>query len=223
MSPSAPSRIHVSLATGLLIAFLIVLTAWALASGVPLRELPERGISLLRAAGPLTFFAAMAFIPAPLAWFTIPAGEAFAGQLTLPGVIAAALAAVGIHIAFMYWLARYALRPQLAAWLSRRGHTIPAVTPENALRVTLIVRFTPGPPLALGCFVLGLAGVPFRMYLVASWLCAVPWVIGGIALGRGLLQGDFMLAASGLGLLLAAVLAVGIWRKRQPSPTILKR
>ena len=157
----------------------------------------ERGISVIRAAGPVPFFAAMALVPAPLSWFTIPAGEAFAATMTLPGVIAAALAAVAVQIAFCYWLARFAFRPAIQRWMARRGRVVPVVSADHALAVVLLVRLVPGPPLFLQCFLLGLAEVPFALYLIVSWLITVPWVIGGVVLGRGILDGNWGLAVAG--------------------------
>ena len=178
------------------------------------RLLFERATSLLRAAGPLVFFGVMAIAPAPLAWFTLPAGEAFAATLTLPGVVAAALLAVAIQLSLYYWIARSVFRPGLHRWLTRRGHVVPTIPARDALAAVLLVRLIPGPPMSIGSCLLGVAEAPFRVYLLASWLVAVPWVIGGIVLGRGLLGGNLTFAASGIGVLVAATLALQIARRR---------
>jgi len=178
------------------------------------RDAVDHGISLVRALGPWAFFAAMALVPAPLSWFTIPAGEAFAAELTLPGVIVAALAAVAVQIALCYWAARFALRPVLQRWVAARGWVVPQVTKTNALAVVLLVRLVPGPPLSLQCCLLGLAEVPFALYFAASWALTVPWVIGGVVLGRGVLHGNFALAGVGAGVFGAAAVAVHLARRR---------
>ncbi len=67
----------------------------------------------------------------------------------------------------------------------------------------------------LGSCVLALAATPFRLYWIVSWLVALPWVCAGVILGRGLLSGNFSLAASGIGLLVAAALAARWWRRRR--------
>ena len=157
----------------------------------------------------------MAVLPIPLSWFTIPAGGAFAEQLSLPGVIAAALAAVAVQITLCYWAARKFLRPWAEAWLKRTGWAIPRVARDDALSVILLVRLTPGPPLSVGCFLLGLAEVPFGIYLVASWLLTVPWVVGGVVFGRGVLNANLQLIAVGVAVLLAAVFVVRVLRRRQ--------
>jgi uncharacterized membrane protein YdjX (TVP38/TMEM64 family) len=196
-----------------LLALAVLTLALLLLAGDP-RETIERGLEAIRTAGPVAYFSVMAVVPLPLAWFTIPAGEAFAAQMTLPGVIAAALVAVAVQVAWCYWAARRGLRPVLHAWLARRGYVVPAVSRENALAVALLVRLTPGPPIIIGSFVLGVAGVPFGIYLFVSLLVAIPWVIGGVVLGKGVLGGNFALGGIGLGVLGAGAAAAHLARKR---------
>jgi uncharacterized membrane protein YdjX (TVP38/TMEM64 family) len=169
----------------------------------------------IRAAGPAAYFSAMAVLPLPLTWFTVPAGGLFAAQLTLAGVVAVALIAVAIQLALSYGIARYGLRPVVERLIRRRGYAVPRVTADNALSVALLVRLMPGPPMFLGSCILAVAETPFRLYMVVSWLVAVPWVIGGVVLGRGVLSGDVKLVAVGVGVL--GVVAVGVrwWRRRR--------
>ncbi|OYV01251.1 MAG: hypothetical protein CFE26_23115, partial [Verrucomicrobiales bacterium VVV1] len=84
--------------------------------GMNPRELVDQGMGLIRAAGPVAFFAAMAILPAagaPLMAFTLSAGEAFGAPLSMGGVIAVSLTMIALNLALTYWLARYALRPAL--------------------------------------------------------------------------------------------------------------
>jgi uncharacterized membrane protein YdjX (TVP38/TMEM64 family) len=197
---------------------LIVLVAGVLVlRGVEVRPLIDQGMAMIRGAGPWVFFGAMAVLPvigAPLMAFTIPAGEAFAGQMTLGGVLAATLAAIAINLALTYWLARRAVRPLLERLLRRFGYTVPRVTTENALSIALLVRLTPGPPFFLQGYILGLADVPFRLYMLVSWLCVLPWAAGAVVLGRGMLNGNFKMAAMGFGVIIAAVVAVHLIRRK---------
>lgn len=214
-APAAKRKLPVVQLAILAVAALVV--AVLVLRGIDLRGWIERGISLIRDFGAGIFFLAMAILPAvgvPLLAFTIPAGEAFEPQLGLWGVIGASLVAIAINLALGYWISRYALRPLLAGLIKRYGYSVPRLTPENALTVTLLVRLTPGPPYAAQACLLGLAEVPFRLYMVVSWLCVLPWAIGGIVLGKGLFSGKFGLAATGLGVLVAAVIAVQWIRRR---------
>ncbi|MEX2044410.1 MAG: VTT domain-containing protein [Opitutus sp.] len=192
-----------------LAAFAIVLAVLAGLSlrGVDLRGLAEQGMALIRQAGPAAFFGAMVILPAfgaPLAAFTIPAGEAFEAQLGIATVIALSLAAIAINLVIGYAVARFALRPPLLALLTRLGYAIPRITPENALSVLLVVRFTPGPPYVVQTYILGVAQAPFRLYMIVSWLAVLPWAIGGIILGKGLFNGNFAVVVMGLGVLVVA-------------------
>ena len=185
--------------------------------GVDVPALIDRGMAMIRSVGPVGFFAAMAVLPTvgvPMTFFAIPAGEAFAARLGLGGVIAVALAVLAFNLALTYWAARYALRPVLTGLLKRYGYSVPRVTPDNALAVTLLMRLTPGPPYVVQGYVLGIAEVPFGLYMIASWLCQAPYLVGFIVFGQGLLKGNFMLAAKGIGVLVVVVVAVQWVRRR---------
>jgi uncharacterized membrane protein YdjX (TVP38/TMEM64 family) len=185
--------------------------------GVDYRALAERGMALIRGAGPWTFFLSIAVLPAlgaPLSAFTIVAGEAFGPRMTTPGVIAAASAAIAVNLALTYWLARYALRPLLLAIAQRYGYSVPKVSAANALSITLMLRLTPGPPFFMQSYILGLAEAPFRMYMLISWICIMPWTIALVILGKGVFNGDFKVIIYGVGIVVAASAAFHLVRKR---------
>jgi uncharacterized membrane protein YdjX (TVP38/TMEM64 family) len=185
--------------------------------GLDVPALIERTMDLIRRVGPVGFFLAMTILPTaavPLSLFTIPAGEAFAPQMGLGVVIAISLVVLAVNMALTYWVARYALRPALTKLLQRYGYTVPRVTPENALAITLVMRVTPGTPYVIQGYVLGIAEVPFVLYMIVSWLCQAPWVVGFVVLGQGLLKGNFAVAAKGLGVIVAVVIAVQ-WLRRK--------
>jgi uncharacterized membrane protein YdjX (TVP38/TMEM64 family) len=195
----------------------LVVGAVLVLRGVDVKAEFDRGMELIRGAGPVVFFSAMTVLPAlgvPMLAFTIPAGEAFAGQMGLGGVIAVALVVLAVNLALIYWLARYALRPVLLGLLKRFGYSVPALTPENRLTVTLLVRVTPGPPYAVQGYLLGLAEVPFGLYMLVSWPCMAPWAVGAILLGKAVREGNFAKIAMAIGLLIAAIVAVQVLRKK---------
>jgi uncharacterized membrane protein YdjX (TVP38/TMEM64 family) len=185
--------------------------------GMNYREVARQCLDYVRGAGPWVFFTGAAIAPAfsaPLSMFTLSAGEIFARQMTMPGVIAAMLAAITVNMAFTYWLARYALRPLLSRVVEYYGYTIPRVTGENAMSITLFLRLTPGPPFFLQSYILGLAEVPFRLYMVVSFLCNVPITIALVVLGKGILNGNLSLIITGIGVIAAASVAIHWIRKR---------
>ena len=214
VKPASPRGLLIK--GGVLVLAVLVVGALAL-RGVPVRDGIDQGMTMVRSAGPWVFFFAMAVLPlfgAPLLAFTIPAGEAFAGQMTLGGVIAAALAAIALNLALTYWLAHRAVRPLLERLTERFGYTVPRVTPGNALTVALLVRLTPGPPFFLQSYLLGLAAIPFRLYMFVSWFCVLPWAVGAVVLGRGVLNGNFKMAVMGVGVIIATVAAVQLIRRK---------
>ncbi len=200
------------------LAALVLLTvAVVVLRGLDLKALAVRGMAEIREAGPWVFFGAMAILPAfgmPMSIFTVPAGEAFGEQMGLGAVIAVSLAVVAFNLALGYWVARYALRPVLSGVFKHYGYSVPRVTPDNALQVALLVRLTPGPPYALQTGILGVAELPFRLYMIVSWLALLPWVIGAIILGRGLFNGNFGAVLMGVGVLVAATIVLQ-WIRRK--------
>ena len=177
-----------------------------LAAPAPRRERARAcgaGDGVIRDAGPWVYFAATAFLPAvgaPLSAFTIVAGRGLRrADDHGAGVIAAALAAIAANLALTYWLARYALRPMLSRFTERYGYRIPRVTRDNALNVALVIRLTPGPPFFMQSYMLGLAEVPFRLYMIVSWLCILPWAVAFVVLGKGVFNGNFKLVMTGVG------------------------
>jgi uncharacterized membrane protein YdjX (TVP38/TMEM64 family) len=200
-----------------ILAVLAVVAAVLVLKGLDYRVLVQRGLEVIRSTGPVTFLLATAFLPAfgaPLSVFTLTAGELFAPQMTMLGVIAAMMLAIAANLAFTYYLARYALRPILSKVIKRYGYSIPSVTPENALSVALTLRLTPGPPFALQSYMLGLAEVPFRLYMIVSWLCILPWAVGAIVVGKGVFNGNFLLISYGIGVIAVATFVVNIIRKK---------
>jgi uncharacterized membrane protein YdjX (TVP38/TMEM64 family) len=190
---------------------------YLLLRGMDFKAVGHHALAYIRDAGPWAFFAGMAILPAfsaPLSAFTIVAGEAFGKEMTIPGVIAASLVAISVNLAFTYWLARYALRPLLSKVIGRYGYTVPRVTRENALSITLFLRLTPGPPFFMQSYILGLAEAPFVQYMVVSSICNVPWTIAFIVLGQGIFNGNFKLVAYGIGVIAAASIAIHWIRKR---------
>jgi uncharacterized membrane protein YdjX (TVP38/TMEM64 family) len=200
-----------------ILAVLAIGVAVLVLKGLDYRVLVQRALEVIRSTGPVTFLIATAFLPAfgaPLSVFTLTAGELFAPQMTMLGVIAAMMLAIAVNLAFTYYLARYALRPILSKVIKRYGYSVPSVTRENALSIALTLRLTPGPPFALQSYMLGVAEVPFRLYMIVSWLCILPWAVGAIVVGKGIFNGNFLLISYGIGVIAVATFVVNIVRKK---------
>ncbi len=206
-----------------LIALIVVALAAAAVGGwwlkihdFDVRLAIDEVVNLLRSAGPLAFFTAMALLPAigfPISVFNLTAGTAFAAQLGLPGVLAAAGVALAVNIALTYWLARYGLRPWIEEMISRTKYKIPVVPPDEQKEIILLVRVTPGPPFFLQSFLLVVAEVKFLPYLRISWPSAFVHSTGFIVLGDAILHGKAKVAFIGLSILVAVGLGVHLLRR----------
>lgn len=206
------------LLAGLVAAIVLASLLWVFQEELKVLALQVAG--RVHEAGPVAYFWTMALVPLPLAWFTVPAGELFGAQLTLTGVIMAAMGAVVVQLSLSYVVARYVLRPVVSRLLRRRGYEVPRVTRENASSVVLLVRLLPGPPMILGSCLLALAETPFGIYLVLSSLVALPWVCAGVILGHGILGGHFTQAATGVMLVVALVIVVQLIKRRFKKPAV---
>lgn len=215
---SSPAKVPVGLLVKLgIVAAVGVVGAVLVLRGVDVRGLIDQLFAMVRDAGPVVYFGAMAVLPVlgfPISPFYLTAGEAFAPQMTLPGVLVAALAANTVQFALSFWLAHRALRPAVEWVLSHTKYRVPRVKPENELTIAMLTRVTPGPPLFLQSYLLGLSGVRFRTYMLVS--VGVQALTGSafIVFGKALMSGKGGMALLGLLVLVAAVALVQLLRKR---------
>jgi uncharacterized membrane protein YdjX (TVP38/TMEM64 family) len=220
MSDPSPPPSKRGLLLKLTVLIVIVLAgAVLLLRGVNLREGLDRIFALIRGVGPFWFFTCMALLPAcgfPLLAFSLSAGPIFSSQLGLPTVIALVALSITVNLALTYWLARYALRPLLEGLLRKFGYQVPQVSPENYLSLTVLVRVTPGPPFFAQSYLLGLAEIPFRIYMLVSWSITVAYAIAVIIFGDSLVKGQGKIAL--LGFSLVVVMGVLVqWMRRRVS------
>ena len=199
---------RVLLVVGLVAVALIVWWAWD-------RELITRW---KRTASPLPFFVGMAIAPAfgvPITPLFILAGATFGRRI---GLIGSGLALTA-NLALCYWIARSGLRRWLGRLLSRFDYELPDFEQKykGAWRFTLMVKATPGIPQFVKNYGLGVAGVPFVLYLGSSLLVSGTYGAALIVLGDSLFQHDAARSiAIGAAVVVLAV-AVWSWRKRRRS------
>ncbi len=220
MESSTPStgrrwkKKHLLLVAGL--AGLLVLI-FILSRTTGLREAVDRVVTILREAGPVVFFLAMALLPAagfPMLAFTLTAGPVFGPTLGAGWVIACSLVAVVVNLLLTYWLANRALRPLVSRLLAYFEFRLPETTAGNAWQVALIVRLTPGPPFWVQSYLLGLIRVPLAPYLVVSTLVMAGYIVALVLGGEALAQGDGRLAFGAAGALVVFVALLQLLRQR---------
>jgi len=174
-------------------------------------------IAVFRDAGPLPFFAAMAVLPAcgfPLLPFLLAAGLVFGpllGPLPAAGYAAAALA---VNVSVSYWIADRAFRPAVTRWVQRLGYPLPSWSGASAWDVALLVRAIPGPPFFLQSYLLGLARIPFGIYLATSFVIPALSFTGAAVFGEAWARGDRRGLIFGVGVLVIVSAVVHRVRRR---------
>lgn len=207
---------------GLLLKLAIVgvvfgVVALLLLRGVNIKEVLNQTLAWIRSVGPTAFFCAMAVLPAigfPLLAFSLSAGPVFVPQLGLPVVILLVTLSLTANLALTYWLARYAFRPILEKLIVRLGYSLPQVAEQDQMSLTILVRVTPGPPFFVQGYLLGLAGVPFKIYMLISLLIAGSQAVAIVIFGESLVNGRGKIAFLAFGLIVAFSVLVQWLRRR---------
>ena len=215
MAEPAPRPNHPLLLKLAAAGVVLLVAAGLVARGLDLRALLAQGLDLIRGAGPVAFFTAMAVLPAagaPLSAFSLTAGSAFGPQLGMVWVIALSLLAITANMALAYFLARRALRPLLEKLLTRLGYRLPQAGQEDATDLIILLRVT-GLPFPVQNYLLGLAGLSFGKYLLVSALIVWPTNAAFIFFGDALLHGKGKVALIAFGLILALMAATQLLRK----------
>lgn len=164
-------------------------------------------------AGFWPFFAGLTLLPlvgVPVTPMLVLAGATF----ELLPALAGCSAAIALNLVFSHWLARRWLRDwllRLAAW---RRVELPTAGSGGRLSVLLLVRLTPGLPLALKNYVGALVPAPFAAYLAIFWTATLLYAIGLIVLGDSLKNASLTEAAVAVGILIAVLAGVFAIRER---------
>lgn len=221
-APRSNRSLLIKLAAGAILALVVLLLV---ARGVDLKGLIQRGLEIIRGAGPVAYFTAMAILPAvgvPGTAFTLTAVPVFGPRLGTTTVVLLALAALTVNMALTYFLASRWFRPPLQWLLAKLGYKLPQVATADANDLIVLLRVTPGIPFPVQNYLLGLAGVPFVRYLVLSCLIQWPINVAIMLFSDALLHGKGRVAFLALMGLLALLTATHLVRKhygarRQPT------
>lgn len=177
-----------------------------------LQQLRQQVEVALASAHPLWVFVGMVLLPLgpfPASVLFILAGNRFGSW----GGFTIGLLALAANMSLGYWLARHLLRGPLERWLKRQGRQVPTFDPANELRFLLVFRITPGMPLFLQNYVLGLAGVRFARYLAVSLAAQAPYVFAFTWFGESLTKSSSWRIAVGVVGLLAVIVATNLIRR----------
>lgn len=198
------------------VAVVLLAGAVLLLRGFDVRGAAERGMALIRAQGPVMFFAAFALLPAvgvPVSVFTLTVAPVFGEKLGLPLVVALSMVAIMANVLLTYVLARRALRPFLQKLLTRFGYTLPELAPEDITDFAILVRVTPGSPFVVQNYLLGIAGVPFGKNLLVAFVVQLFYTPAFVLFGDALLHGKGKMALLAASLFVVAVVVTHWARK----------
>ncbi len=207
---------------GLLLVVGALIPEWDIDPGKLLEEAREFILRLLVAIHPVVYFLAFALLPAlgfPITFFYLTAAAVYGGT---PAALPLAWLAIAINIAFGYWMASSLMNPVVRRLIRYRGYEIPKPDPDNHGAVVVVTRLSPL-PFALQNWALGVARLPFGVYLAYSVPVQAAMGTGMILLGDSLLHGGVSLALLGLFLLALFFLFVRLARKHYGASTSKKR
>jgi uncharacterized membrane protein YdjX (TVP38/TMEM64 family) len=156
--------------------------------------------------GPVTFFAALAILPAigvPTTPFFMLAGMTFGLTVGLLGTAAS----LAINMVLCFWIAHSGLRQWLGRLLARWGRELPQLEGRKALRFAVLVKLTPGVPAFVKQYALGLSGMQFGPYFLVSFFITLPYAAAFVVLGESIFIFDWQ---QGIGSVLALLGLAGV-------------
>lgn len=169
------------------------------------------------AARPWLLLASIAVLPGfgfPISPLLILLGASMGPTHGLPATCALGILAQAACSLWAYGAAVGPLR-NIVSRLIFRQRDWPEITRENAFRVTLLVRLTPGIPFAVQNVALGLLGVRLRTYLGASIPPQALYAVGFIATSGAIFEGRTGIAITGVLLLICLGIATRVVLKRR--------
>lgn len=170
-------------------------------------------LARLASAPPHLFFLALVVLPLgpfPASVLFIAAGARFGAA----GGFGVAFAAMAVNVTLAYALSRHVLRRPIERWVRARGWKVPVFRPGEEIRFLLLFRITPGIPLCVQNYVLGLSSVRFRLYLPVTLIVQIPYVLGFVWFGQSLTQTSAWRVGVAVAGLVALVLLVNLVRRR---------
>lgn len=159
----------------------------------------------LKTISPLAFFSLMAvvpIVPVPMSIFYLSCGI-FPPLVGLIGI----LVAIPLNFAITYWLSKTFMRPLAERLLARANLKIPQpTTRRNGILFSIFIRIC-GTPYTLQNYIIPLAGVSFRDYMVFGLPFQYIPAIAMMFLGNSLLKGEGRKAVIAIAVLIAVAIA----------------
>ena len=165
-------------------------------------------------SNPIALFAAIAILPGfgfPASPLLILAGAVWGSDL---GSCFIAIAATALNMTWTYAAAAGPARRLISRILGCRWDRLRDMDHRNLLKLTLLLRITPGVPLVIQNYTLGLLAVPFVSYQLISVPINGLFVTGFVLTGGAIFEGQIGLLILGISILIAAAIALKMIRRR---------
>lgn len=162
---------------------------------------------------PWVVFLAIAILPGigcPASPLLVLAGLVWGSNATSCGL---ALTAVALNIVWTHALACGPGKALIIRLLGNRWDHLSTLPRTDLARMAWLLRVTPGVPLFVQNYAIGVLGIPLRFSLLTALPGAGLFVCGFVLTGGAIFEGRVGVAITGMGILIAAVLAVKIVRK----------
>ena len=163
---------------------------------------------------PWAIFLALVILPGfafPASPLLLLAGAVWGSTATSCGL---ALSAILLNIGWTHLLAAGPCKALVIRLLGKRGDRWSALPRADLIKLAWILRVTPGVPLFVQNYGLGVLGVPLRHSLLAALPITGLYVCGFVLTGGAIFSGRFGLVLTGAGLIAAAAVATHLLRKR---------
>ena len=125
-----------------------------------------------------------------------------------------ALAAVALNIVWTHGLARGPGKTVVIRLLGNRWDHLSALPRTDLAKMAWLLRITPGVPLFVQNYAIGVLGIPLRFSLLTALPVGGLFVCGFVLTGGAVFDGRTGLMVSGICLVLAAVVASRLFGKR---------
>jgi len=165
-------------------------------------------------AYPVVLFAALVLLPGfgfPSSALLLLAGATWGSNWTS---CALAIGATALNISWTYLVAAGPASSLVARLLGARWDRWRSLGHTDRIRLAILLRVTPGVPLFVQNYVLGLLAVPFLPYILISVPINAVFVIGFVLTGGAIFEGRAGLALTGTAVLVAAILVLRLLRSR---------
>lgn len=208
-------RFHRLAGIGLLGAVAVGLAAWKMGvDGAMLKSWWKLAESFLMER-PWWLFAGLVILPGlpvPTSALLFLAGTVWRDRPVV--ACGVCMVAIALNMTWTYWAAAKPGRGLVEKFLAAGSFRVPDLPRDNHLRLTLLLRLTPGVPFFFQNYLLGFMRVPFGMYLPVSIGCNALISIGIVLSGAGVADGNLKPLITGVALIVVGVIVVQMVRQK---------